>query len=196
MTVTDAVEQKYGFAETWVVSQADLYAGKIVAALDRQHPRDLYDVKLLLENEGVSDELRRAFIAYLLSSRRALNAVLKPQRHDLSQKYEQEFVGMATEDVPLEPLLEIREKLIDIMVADMPDDHRRFLLSFKRGEPGWDLLGLPHVAELPAVKFRVQNLEGLGAERREQELQKLKDVLYPGGAAHSSPEEPPASRLE
>ncbi|MDG2520600.1 nucleotidyl transferase AbiEii/AbiGii toxin family protein [Caulobacter segnis] len=196
MTVTDAVEQKYGFAETWVVSQADLYAGKIIAALDRQHPRDLYDVKLLLENEGVSDELRRAFIAYLLSSRRALNAVLKPQRHDLSQKYEQEFVGMAAKDVPLEALLEIREKLIDIMVANMPDDHRRFLLSFKRGEPDWDLLGLPHVAELPAVKFRVQNLEGLGVERREQELQKLKDVLYPGDARDSNPEDHPASRLE
>ncbi len=183
MGVTDAVEQKYGFAETWVVSQADLYAGKIVAALDRQHPRDLYDVKLLLENEGVSNELRRAFIAYLLSSRRSLNAVLKPQRHDLSQKYEQEFVGLATEDVPLETLLEIRAKLIEIMVADMPDEHRQFLLSFKRGEPDWDLLGLPHVADLPAVKFRVQNLERLSVQRRQEELQKLKNVLYPSGAS-------------
>lgn len=182
MTVTEAVEQKYGFAETWVVSKADLYAGKIVAALDRQHPRDLYDVKLLLENEGVSDELRRAFIAYLLSSRRSLNAVLKPQRHDLSQKYDQEFVGMAVEDVPLEILLEVREKLIEIMVTEMPDEHCRFLLSFKRGEPDWDLLGLPHVADLPAVKFRVQNLERLSEQRRDEELQKLKDVLYPSGA--------------
>lgn len=179
MTVTDAVEQKYGFAETWVVSQADLYAGKIVAALDRQHPRDLYDVKLLLENEGVNDQLRRAFIAYLLSSAKALNAILSPRRREISQQYEQEFAGMAVEDAPLETLLEIREKLIDIMVAGMPDEHRRFLLSFKRGEPDWDLLGLPHVADLPAVKFRVQKLEGLGAQRREEELQKLNDVLYP-----------------
>ena len=50
----------FGFAEMQVVSFADLYAGKIVAAFDRQHPRDLFDVRDLLANEGVSDELRRA----------------------------------------------------------------------------------------------------------------------------------------
>ncbi|MFT4955578.1 MAG: putative nucleotidyltransferase component of viral defense system [Brevundimonas sp.] len=181
MTVTDAVEQKYGFAETWVVSQADLYAGKIVAALDRQHPRDLYDVKLLFENEGVSDALRCAFIAYLLGSTKALNAILNPQRRDLSQKYEQEFAGMAAEGPPLETLLDIREKLIDTMVADMPDAHRRFLLSFKRGEPDWGLFGLPHVADLPAVRFRAQKLQGLSVQRREEELQKLIEALYPIG---------------
>lgn len=36
--VTPAVEDAFGFAEIQVVSFADLYAGKIVAALDRQHP--------------------------------------------------------------------------------------------------------------------------------------------------------------
>ena len=80
-------------------------------------------------------------------------------------------------------MLEIRAKLIEIMVADMPDEHRQFLLSFKRGEPDWDLLGLPHVADLPAVKFRVQNLERLSVQRRQEELQKLKNVLYPSGAS-------------
>ena len=43
-SVCRAVEDQFGFAEMRVVSFADLYAGKIVAALDRQHPRDLFDV--------------------------------------------------------------------------------------------------------------------------------------------------------
>jgi predicted nucleotidyltransferase component of viral defense system len=34
------------------LSLADLYGGKLCAALDRQHPRDLFDLKLLLQNEG------------------------------------------------------------------------------------------------------------------------------------------------
>ena len=34
-----------------------LYGGKICAALDRQHPRDLFDVKKLLEDNGVQTEL-------------------------------------------------------------------------------------------------------------------------------------------
>ncbi|WP_235861720.1 hypothetical protein [Pseudovibrio brasiliensis] len=29
--------------------------------MDRQHLRDLFDVKLLLEHEGISDELFRTF---------------------------------------------------------------------------------------------------------------------------------------
>ena len=41
----EAVEEAFGFAETSVVSFEDLFAGKLVAALDRQHPRDLFDVR-------------------------------------------------------------------------------------------------------------------------------------------------------
>src|SRR5690606_13433230 len=50
--VSPAVEDAFGYAETQVVSFADLYAGKIMAALDRQHPRDLFDIRDLLANEG------------------------------------------------------------------------------------------------------------------------------------------------
>ena len=67
------VEAQFGFAEMPVVSFADLYGGKIVAALDRQHPRDLFDVRDLLAKEGIDDKLRKAFIAQLLNG---LNAAL------------------------------------------------------------------------------------------------------------------------
>jgi predicted nucleotidyltransferase component of viral defense system len=39
--VCKSVEDNFGFAEMQLVSFPDLYAGKLVAALDRQHPRDL-----------------------------------------------------------------------------------------------------------------------------------------------------------
>jgi predicted nucleotidyltransferase component of viral defense system len=71
-SVSPAVEDAFGFAEMKVVSFADLYAGKIVAALDRQHPRDLFDVRDLLANEGIGDELRRAFVVYFLSHGRPM----------------------------------------------------------------------------------------------------------------------------
>ena len=56
--VSDAVEEQFGFAAIQVVSFPDLFAGKLVAALDRQHPRDLFDVHDLLTNEGIDDGLR------------------------------------------------------------------------------------------------------------------------------------------
>ncbi|MFZ8477453.1 nucleotidyl transferase AbiEii/AbiGii toxin family protein, partial [Staphylococcus aureus] len=88
------VEESFGYARMSVVSFADLYAGKIVAALDRQHPRDLFDVRDLLANEGVSDELRRAFIVYLLSHDRPMAEVLAPTRKPLEAEFARGFEGM------------------------------------------------------------------------------------------------------
>jgi hypothetical protein len=41
------------------MADTDLYGGKLCAALDRQHPRDLFDVGLLLRNEGITPAIRR-----------------------------------------------------------------------------------------------------------------------------------------
>jgi predicted nucleotidyltransferase component of viral defense system len=173
--VSPAVEDAFGFAETQVVSFPDLYAGKIVAALDRQHPRDLFDVRDLLANEGLTDELRRAFLAYLLSHNRPMHEVLRPTQKDISQEFERNFDGMTATPVALDELLAAREQLIAGLVGNMPDSHRQFLLSFKRGEPDWALVDLPGVADLPAVRWRQINLGK--APDREPQLARLEAVL-------------------
>lgn len=76
--IRPSVEEEFGFAEMATVTFEDLYAGKLVAALDRQHPRDLYDVKLLLDNEGISNELFRTFLVYVASSSRPPHELLAP----------------------------------------------------------------------------------------------------------------------
>lgn len=179
MSVSPQVEEGFGFAETQVVSFADLYAGKIVAALDRQHPRDLFDVRQLLATEGLSDELRAAFVAYMLSHNRPMAEVLAPRRKDISLEFERGFVGMTADTVLLDDLLDAREALIADAVGQMPEAHRHFLIGFKRGEPKWDLLGLPHVADLPAVKWRQLNYDKLGKEARAREVTRLHRVLFP-----------------
>lgn len=62
MNVSPQVEAQFGYVEAPVLHLHDLYSGKLVAALDRQHPRDLFDVQLLLENEGLDDDLVEVFI--------------------------------------------------------------------------------------------------------------------------------------
>ncbi len=175
--VCDRVEQLFGYAEVPVVSFPDLYAGKIVAALDRQHPRDLFDVRDLLANEGISDELRRAFIVYILSHNRPMGEVLAPTRKDLRHEFDAGFAGMTEEPVTLEALYDAREALIAEVVGKMPAEHRRFLLSFKAGEPDWDLLGVPGAADLPAVRWKIDNLAKLSEGRREKLLSDLRRVL-------------------
>lgn len=175
--VTPAVEEAFGFAEMPVVSFADLYAGKIVAALDRQHPRDFFDARQLMANEGITDEIRAAFIVYLLCHHRPMAEVLAAPAKDIRQRYEAEFVGMTEEDVTLDDLVAARTSLVRATVGEMPDVHRRFLISFERGEPNWDLLGLPRVDKLPAIQWRQQNLDKITKNKRAELVAQLERVL-------------------
>lgn len=184
--VSPLVEEAFGFAEMRIVSLADLYAGKIVAALDRQHPRDLFDVRDLLAQEGLSDELRSAFIVYLLSHGRPMFEVLAPTRKELAAEFARGFAGMTEEPVSIEALSAAREALIDGIVGKMPDAHRRFLVSFEKGQPAWELLGVPSAADLPAVKWRQQNLDTLSDGQRAALVQNLERVLSTSGSGVSN----------
>ena len=176
-SVSARVEEEFGFAEMPVVSFADLYGGKIVAALDRQHPRDLFDVRDMLAHEGIDDNLRKAFFVYLLSHDRPMAEVLAPPRLDISAEYKRGFERMVDEPVTLDELLQAREDLIHEIVGKMPEPHRRFLISVKRGEPDWDLLVLPGAKDLPAVRWKIENLAKLGTDKRAQLLKNLNAAL-------------------
>ena len=177
MAVVPEVEDAFGFAETQLVSFPDLFAGKIVAAMDRQHPRDLFDVRDLLAHEGISDDLRRAFIVYLISHHRPMVEVLAPTRKPLATEFARGFEGMTEEPVPLAELETAREAIIAAMVAQMPTEHRQFLLGFKRGAPDWVLLGISGADELPAVLWKQQNLDRLPADKRQALFAGLERVL-------------------
>jgi predicted nucleotidyltransferase component of viral defense system len=176
-TVSPSVEAEFGFAEIAVVSFADLYAGKLVAALDRQHPRDFFDVRDLFANEGIDNALRRAFIVYLLSHHRPMAEVLASRPKPASNEFLRGFAGMTAEPVAEAELLAVRERLIMTIVGDMPEAHRRFLVSFERGQPDWRLLGVPGAADLPAIQWRQHNLVTLSAKRRAELVAQLEAVL-------------------
>lgn len=177
MEVCAAVEDEFGFAEVPVVAFADLYAGKICAALDRQHPRDLFDVKWLLENEGLTEGIRKALLVYLASHNRPMAELLRPQFKDISAIYAGEFANMAEMDVPLEELEAVRERLVALIHLGLTDNERRFLVSFKSRKPDWALLGLDGVSELPATKWKQINLARMPDEKHKKALAKLESIL-------------------
>ena len=177
MEVCEAVEEEFGYVEVPVVALADLYAGKICAALDRQHPRDLFDVKWLLDNEGLTDEIRKAFLVYLSSHNRPMAELLKPQYKELSAIYAGEFANMAETDVPLEELVVVRERLVELIHQGLTESEKGFLLTFKSREPDWALLGLEGVSELPAIKWKQINLAKMPENKHKLALEKLKGIL-------------------
>ena len=177
-SLTPKVEEMFECAlDVLCLSKADLYGGKICAALDRQHPRDLFDVRLLLQNEGFSDTIRQAFMVYLISHNRPMVELLDPRRQDLQSLYDQEFSGMTWEPVSLNELLSTREQLIGLIRRDITVDERQFLLSVKEGDPQWDLLGINGIADLPAVQWKLLNIRNMNHASHQQAVNKLKAYL-------------------
>jgi len=167
-TVRPIVEEQFGFAEIQVVSFADLYAGKLVAALDRQHPRDLFDVQHLLANEGIDKTLYQTFLAYILSHNRPVHELLQPRFKDIRQAFEREFVGMTVSDTSLEMLLATREKLVAEISSRLDETSKLFLRSFHTFRPDWNLIRSPAIRNLPAIRWKLMNLERLQAENPEK----------------------------
>jgi len=177
MSVSDSAEDEFGFAEIQVLSFADLYGGKLVAAMDRQHPRDLFDARDLFRGEGVDQDLERAFLVHLISHKRPAAEILACRRKDIADEYENNFKGMTTEDVSLADLEAVRDTLVDTLVRGMPEAHRKLLLSIEKGEPDWTLLPLAGVPTLPAVLWRLQNIAGLTDVQRADNAAKLQQVF-------------------
>ena len=159
------------------LSPYDLYAGKICAALDRQHPRDLFDVHLLLKSEGLKPEIRKAFIVYLISHPRPMVEILSPQRKDIRDIFEKEFKGMIAENIIFEALEITRNDLIAILRQDLAPDERRFILSVKQGQPRWDLLNLEGIKDLPAVKWKLLTIARMDPSKHQKAVRKLRDFL-------------------
>lgn len=174
MPISDSVQERFGFAEMPVVAFEDLFGGKFHAATDRQHPRDLFDVKLLYENEGVTTALFRTFLIYVASSGRPPHDLIRPTPQLLEERFVAEFEGMTAEPISVAELEEARSEFFADILSRLDQQAMKFLLTLHEGEPDFESIGLPQAAYLPAVRWKLQNLEklkknnpGKHAEQRE-----------------------------
>ena len=141
-----------------VVPLGQLYGGKICAALDRQHPRDLFDVKILMENEGFSDVIREGFLLCLLCNDRPINEVLVPNFQNQRQAMDNQFAGMSDIEFTYEDFEETREQLVETVSKNLTDKDKAFLLSIKNCDPDWSIYDF---ARFPAVQWKLYNLRKL-----------------------------------
>ena len=159
------------------LSFADLYGGKLCAALDRQHPRDFFDIKFLFENEGITADILKAFVVYLACHDRPMHELLSPKRLDIRPVFENEFAGMTDRPVTCEELEAVRERLVSGIETGLTDAERNFLVSMKQGEPKWDLLGLPGIERLPALQWKLENIRKMEKAKRDLMADRLKRAL-------------------
>ena len=139
----------------------ELYGSKLVAALDRQHPRDFFDVHGMFEEYGLQPDTVECFVTYLAGHNRPIHEVLFSRDLNLEPTFKNEFIGMERVPISLAELQAARDRVRRELLTLLTDAQKRFLLSLAAAEPDWSLLSIPHAAELPAVQWKLQNLTRL-----------------------------------
>ena len=144
-----------------VLHPDELYGSKLVAAMDRQHPRDLFDVMGLYAREGLAPEIVECFVCYLAGHNRPVHEVLFANKIDIDRAYANEFAGMTREPLAIDELLQVRTRLFSELPSALTGSQRDFLLGLVRCEPDWSLMSCPHLRDMPAIRWKLANLQRL-----------------------------------
>lgn len=147
-----------------VLSPSELYGSKLVAAMDRQHPRDLFDVLKMYENHGLTQEILDCFVVYLAGHNRPVHEVLFSNPQPMEETFKNEFLGMTSEPINLDDLLNTQQRLMAELPQVLTQNHRNFLLSLVEAQPDWSLMPFTHLQNMPAIKWKLQNLNNLNSK--------------------------------
>ncbi|MBE0424697.1 MAG: nucleotidyl transferase AbiEii/AbiGii toxin family protein [Lutibacter sp.] len=158
------------FCEMQVVETGHLFGGKICAALDRQHPRDLFDISNMLKKEPFSETIKKGFIFYLISSNRPIAEMLKPHNKEQRGVFEKQFLGMTNEPFSYDEYEEVRSQLIKTIHQALTNADKLFLLSIEMGKPDWQLYDFK---DFPAVQWKLMNVERLMVENPKKHLAQI-----------------------
>ena len=147
--------------EMAVLSRAELYGGKFCAALDRQHPRDLFDVAQFFGVGGTVADVKGGFIALALGHNRPLHEILAPNMLDQSETFASQFAGMSDVPFTYEAHVATFRRLVADINASLTREDRERLVAFTALEADADVLGIPGLEKLPAIIWKRRNLETL-----------------------------------
>lgn len=165
--LSEKAQEEFGlYCEANIVSLSQLYGGKIAAALSRQHPRDLFDVKYM---DVPMADCREGLIFCLLGSDRPIYESFAPRLIDQREAMANQFEGMTDIPFTYEEFEETRAKLISDVNNLMTEADKQFLISFERGKPEWDGYEFEYFKDYPSVKWKLVNLAKL-AKQNPQKL--------------------------
>lgn len=178
MPVCGKAQEEFGlYCETDIVPLTQLYGGKIAAALSRQHPRDLFDVKYM---EYPIEKTREGLLFCLLGSDRPVHESFAPSLIDQRDALANQFEGMTDTPFIYEEFEQTRAKLISDVNALMTQDDKAFLLSFESAEPEWNRFEFGYFQNYPSVRWKLQNLSRLKStnpDKMKSEVKKLEHIF-------------------
>lgn len=161
------------------VSFSQLYGGKITAALSRQHPRDLFDCKYM--DISSFDDVKDGFMLCLLGSDKPIIESLQPNEIDQTDALEKQFEGMSDITFSYEDYKQSRLQLVKMVQEGLTMEDKKFLLSFEKGSPEWELCCAGDLSNYPSVQWKLLNIRNLqehNIQKYEQGIKKLNDFLF------------------
>lgn len=178
MPLSDKAQNEFSlYCEGRIVPLTLLYGGKIAAALSRQHPRDLFDVKYM--DMPLSD-CREGLIFCLLGSDRPIHESLAPNLIDQREAMANQFDGMTDIPFTYDEFETTRSKLVEDVKALMTGSDRDFLVSFESGQPLWEGYEFECFKDYPSVQWKLLNLQKLAKrnpQKLKEEVNKLLEVF-------------------
>ena len=143
------------FCKIKTVSAGQLWGGKVNAALDRQHPRDLFDMMSLFNETGYTDEIKTGFLFFMLCGNRPFHELLNPGRIDQRIVFYSQFKDMTDRSFSYEEFEKAREMVICKVNKSLTESDKAFLLSFIQGEPVWNIVDY---SIFPAIRWKLLNI--------------------------------------
>ncbi|MDX9694223.1 MAG: nucleotidyl transferase AbiEii/AbiGii toxin family protein [Bacteroidales bacterium] len=174
LPLSSAAQERYNmFCEMPIVSLGQLFGGKIVAALDRQHPRDLFDVKKMLDTYGYPPEINKGFIFSLLSSKRPIHEILSPSFLNHEATLNSQFSGMTKETFTYDMYENTRVQLVEIVKNNISSEIAELIISFSEGRPKWSIFNFE---EFPGIKWKLMNIKKLKEQNPEKHIRQMLEL--------------------
>ena len=170
LCITDKVQNDFGrFSSMNVLNKCEIYGSKICAALDRQHPRDIFDISKIIGREGdkLNNKIKDSFIFYLLSHNRPISELLYSKINDKKDDFEHQFYGMTEEKFDYDDFIKFSVILRERVRSLLSNDDKKFILSFKQGDPNWSLF-CKDVSQFPSIQWKLNNIKNLQANNYEK----------------------------
>lgn len=178
MEISKATQARFEKSATaLLLDHSDLYGGKFCAALDRQHPRDLFDVQNFFKKYTITPQIKEAFIFYLLSHNRPMHELLDARELNIEELYQRDFIGMTDQVIPLYDLTETRAKLKGELLSAFDDRDRQFLISFANSAPDWKQYSHPKIQDYPSIRWKLYNLKKTSKKKRDEQGELLEKIL-------------------
>lgn len=180
MPLCDKAKEEFSMGcKARTVSFSQLYGGKITAALSRQHPRDLFDCKYM--NINSFEEIKDGFMLCLLGSDKPIIESLQPNEIDQTDALERQFEGMSNIAFSYEDYKLARLQLVKMVREGLTVNDKKFLLSFEKGCPDWNLCCAGDLSIYPSVQWELLNIRNLkehNIQKYEQGINKLNNFLF------------------